>query len=229
MQYEIRGGNLPAVYCTLEQNEQVITESGGMSWMSPNMKMETHAGGIGKAFGRLLANEHMFQNTYTAEGGPGMIAFSSSMPGEIRAVEITPQKGIIIQKGAFLASETSVKLDTFFQKSMGKGLFGGEGFVMSKVSGQGMVFLEIDGSVVEYDLEAGQQIVIATGYLAAMDETCTLDIMTIKGVKNVLFGGESLFNTVITGPGKVLIQTMPITSVAKALLPHLPVGNVSVD
>ena len=223
MQYEIRGGNLPAVICQVEANESMVTESGGLAWMSPNMKMETHmSGGFGKAFMRSMAKEHMFQCTYTAEGGPGMIAFTSSFPGEIRAIEITPQKGIIIQKSAFLAGQPGVELSTFFQKKLGAGFFSGEGFILSKITGNGMVFLEINGSVVEYDLKAGESIVCATGYMAAMDDTCTMDIVQVKGVKNVLFGGESLFNTRITGPGRVLIQTMPITSVAEALIPYLP-------
>lgn len=223
MKYEIKGGNLPAVVCQVEANESMITESGGLAWMSPNMKMETKAtGGIGKAFGRAFASEHMFQCIYTAQGGPGMIAFSSSFPGEIRAVEITPQKSIIIQKSAFLASETSVELSTVFQKKLGVGFFSGEGFIMSKLSGHGTAFLEINGSVAEYILQPGEKIVCATGYLAAMSDTCTMDIVAVKGVKNVLFGGESFFNTQVTGPGKVWIQTMPIVRLAEALRPYLP-------
>lgn len=223
MRYEIKGDNLPAVLCHVEENEAMITESGGLAWMSPNMKMETHAtGGVGKAFARAFASEHMFQCTYTAEGGPGMIAFSSSFPGEIRAVEITPQHSVIIQKSAFLASETGVQMETILQKKIGAGFFSGEGFIISKLTGCGTAFLEINGSVVEYDLKEGEKIVCATGYMAAMEETCDLDIVSVKGVKNVLFGGESFFNTVITGPGKVLIQTMPIPRVAAALIPYLP-------
>ncbi len=228
MNYEIRGGNLPAVVCEVNQGESMVTESGGMAWMSPNMKMETSTGGgLGKAFARVLANEHMFQNTYTAEGGPGTIAFASSFPGEIRAVEITPDRGLIVQKSAWLASEAGVELSTFFQKKLGTGLFGGEGFIMTKLSGQGTAFLEISGSAVEYDLQAGEQMTMATGFLAAMSETCSMDIVTIKGVKNVLFGGESLFNTVVTGPGKILIQTMPISRVAGSLIPYLPTSSGS--
>ena len=223
MRYEIKGDNLPAVVCYVESGESMITESGGLAWMTPNMKMETGAtGGIGKAFGRAFAGEHMFQCTYTAEGGPGTIAFTSSFPGEIRAVDITPSRGIIIQKSAFLASERGVEISTFFQKKGMVGFFGGEGFIMSKLSGQGTVFLEINGSVVEYDLQPGEKVVCATGFLAAMEETCSMDVVAIKGVKNVLFGGENFFNTVITGPGKVWIQTMPISALANALIPYLP-------
>ncbi len=222
MRYEIKGETLPVVVCKLEQNEQVITERGSMSWMSPNMKMETSGGGnIGKAFGRLVSGEAIFQNIYTAKGDPGLIAFASSFPGEIRAVKITPGNDLIVQKMAFLASERNVELSVFFRKKIGSGLFGGEGFIMQRLSGNGIAFLEIDGSAVEYELEAGQQIIIDTGYLAAMSATCSMEIQSVPGIKNMLFGGEGLFNTVITGPGRVILQTMPINNVAKTLQPFL--------
>ena len=204
----------------------MITEGGAMSWMSPNMKMETTSnGGIGKAFGRAFSGEKMFQNIYTAQGGPGMIAFASSFPGSIRAFEITPGQDMIFQKSAFLASEAGVQLSMHFRKKIGSGLFGGEGFIMQKVSGQGIMFAEFDGHVVEYELQPGQQIVIDTGHLAAMAATCSMDIQSVQGVKNMLFGGEGFFNTVITGPGKVWLQTMPISNVAGALRPYIPTGN----
>lgn len=167
----------------------------------------------------------MFQNIYTAQGGPGMIAFASSFPGSIRAFEITPGQDMIFQKSAFLASEAGVQLSMHFRKKIGSGLFGGEGFIMQKVSGQGIMFAEFDGHVVEYELQPGQQIVIDTGHLAAMAATCSMDIQSVPGVKNMLFGGEGFFNTVITGPGKVWLQTMPISNVAGALRPYIPTGN----
>lgn len=223
MKYKIEGGNLPAVICTLEDGESMITESGGMSWMSPNMKMETTSnGGIGKAFGRMFTGEAMFQNRYTAQGGSGMIAFASSFPGCIRAVEIAPGRELIVQKSGFLASETGVELSVFLQKKLGSGLFGGEGFIMQKLSGQGMAFLEFDGHVIDYELNKEQSIVVDTGYLAAMDATCTMEIKSVPGVKNALFGGEGLFNTVVNGPGKVYLQTMPINHVAAVLRSVMP-------
>ncbi|MCR5826347.1 MAG: TIGR00266 family protein [Oscillospiraceae bacterium] len=222
MKYEIQGGNLPVVVCSLENGETMITESGAMSWMSPNIEMSTNSGGgVGKMFGRLFAGEHMFQNQYTARG-QGMVAFSSSFPGSIRAVEITPGADVVVQKSAFLASEQGVELSTFFQKKMGTGLFGGEGFILQKLSGRGMAFLEMDGSCVEYELKAGQQIIISTGHLAMMDATCSMDVQSVKGVKNMLFGGEGLFNTVITGPGRVVLQTMPLNKFASQIVPYLP-------
>lgn len=222
MQYEIKGDTLPVVICKLEGGEQMITERGSMSWMSPNMKMETTSnGGVGKALGRMFSGEALFQNRYTAEGGPGMIAFASSFPGAIRAVEIAPGKELIVQKRSFLASEKTVELSVHFQKKIGSGLFGGEGFIMQRLSGHGVAFIEIDGHAVEYDLAPGQQIVVDTGYLAAMDATCSMEIKSVPGLKNMVFGGEGIFNTVVTGPGRVVLQTMPISNVAGSLAPYL--------
>ncbi|MBD5118743.1 MAG: TIGR00266 family protein [Clostridiales bacterium] len=222
MRYNITGEPMPVVICDVEANESMITEKGSMVWMSPNMEMQTSAGGIGKAFGRMFSGESMFQNIYTARGGPGMIAFASSFPGSIRAVDITPDHPVVVQKSGFLASEAGVELSVFFQKKAAAGFFGGEGFILQKLSGYGTAFLEFDGSIVEYDLQPGQQIVIDTGNLAMMDATCTVDVQTVKGVKNVLFGGEGLFNTVVTGPGRVVLQTMPISNFASSIASMLP-------
>ncbi len=222
MEYKIVGDTLPVVICNLQDGESMITERGSMSWMSPNMRMETTSnGGLGKALGRMFAGEALFQNRYTAVNGNGMIAFASSFPGCIRAFEVTPGNEVIVQKSGFLASETSIELSVFFQKKIGSGLFGGEGFIMQRLSGHGTAFLEFDGYVVEYNLQQGQEIVIDTGYLAAMDGTCSIEIQSVPGVKNALFGGEGLFNTVITGPGRVYLQTMPIGHVAGAISPYL--------
>ena len=225
MQYKITGEPMPVVICDLSAGESMITEKGSMVWMSPNMEMQTSAGGIGKAFGRMFSGESMFQNIYTAQGGPGMIAFASSFPGAIRAVEITPDRPVIAQKSAFLAAEEGVELSVFFQKKLGAGFFGGEGFIMQKLSGHGMAFLEIDGSSVEYDLGPGQPMIVDTGNLAMIDATCSIDIKSIKGVKNALFGGEGLFNTVVTGPGHIVLQTMPISGFAGAISAVLPNKN----
>ena len=223
MKYEIKGGELPVVICYLENGETMITERGSMSWMSPNMKMETTSnGGIGKALGRMFAGEALFQNRYTAEDGNGLIAFATSFPGEIRPWEIGPGSEVIVQKSGFLAAESGVELSVFFQKKLGAGFFGGKGFIMQRLSGHGTAFLEFDGSVVEYNLQPGQQIVVDTGYLAAMDATCRMEIKSVPGLKNMVFGGEGIFNTVITGPGRVWLQTMPISNVAAAIARLLP-------
>ena len=225
MQYKIIGDNFPTVICNLNAGEKMITESGAMAWMSPNMKMETVGGGVKKALGRMFSGDTLFQNHYTAQGGPGEIAFASSFPGRIVPIEIKPGMEFIVQKSAFLASETGVNLDIFFRKKLGAGLFGGEGFIMQKLSGQGICFIEIDGALHEYTLAAGQSIVIDTGYLAGMDATCTMDIQSVPGVKNMLLGGEGIFNTVVHGPGRVLLQTMPINAVAGALNPYIITSN----
>lgn len=223
MQYKILGDTLPVVECTLDGGETMITERGSMSWMTPNMKMETTSnGGVGKALGRMFAGEALFQNRYTAEGGPGTIAFASSFPGSIMAFDIAPGKNLIVQKSSFLASETGVELSVFFQKKFGAGLFGGEGFIMQKLSGNGTAFVEIDGHVVEYDLAEGQSMVIDTGYMAAMTDSCTMEIKSVPGIKNMLFGGEGIFNTVVRGPGHIWLQTMPISGVAATLRPFFP-------
>ena len=213
---------MPVVICELEPGETMITERGSMVWMSPNMKMDTNAGGLGKALGRMFSGESIFQNRYTAQGGPGLIAFASSFPGNIRAIEIGPGKSVIAQKSAFLASTAGVDLSVHFHKRLGAGFFGGEGFIMQKLSGTGIAFVEIDGSAVEYDLAPGQSMIVDTGNLALADETVSIDVQTVKGAKNVLFGGEGLFNTVVTGPGKVTLQTMPLSSFVNMVASCIP-------
>lgn len=213
---------MPVVICQLEDGESVICESGAMSWMSPNLEMETSGGGAGKVFGRMFSGEGMFQNRYTARKGAGMIAFASKFPGDIRAVEITRDSPVICQKGAFLASTEGVELSVAFQQKFSTGLFGGEGFIMQKLSGNGTAFIEIDGSTIEYNLEPGQQMLIDTGYLAMMDATVKMEIQKVKGLKNVMLGGEGLFNTLVTGPGRVVIQTMPISGFAAFIASLLP-------
>ena len=225
MRYEIKGETLPVVICYVDQGEVLITEKGAMSWMSPNMQMETVGGGVGKAFGRMFSGESMFQNRYSSMSGNGMIAFASSFPGQIKAFQIGPGRDMIVQKSGFLASEAGVQLSVFFQKKLGAGFFGGEGFIMQRLSGNGTAFVEFDGHIVEYDLAPGQQIIIDTGHLAAMEASCNLEIQSVKGIKNKLLGGEGFFNTVITGPGRVYLQSMPINNVADSLRPFFPSSN----
>ena len=222
MKYQIKGEPMPVLICQLESNETVVCEAGAMSWMTPNMQMETSGGGLGKMFGRMFSGESLMQNRYTAKNGAGMIAFASSFPGSIRAYEITPSTPIICQKKSFLACTQGVELSVHTQKKLGTGFFGGEGFIMQKISGKGTAFIEIDGSTVEYELAAGQQMVIDTGYLAMMDATVQMEIQQVKGVKNALMGGEGLFNTLVTGPGRVLVQTMPISNFAGVIAALLP-------
>ena len=225
MKYEINGGSFPVVICNLENGEKMITERGSMAWMSPNMQMETKGGGLGKMFSKAFSGESMFQNHYTARGSAGMIAFNSSFPGEIKAVEIAPGHEMIVQKSAFLAAEAGVELSIHFHKKLGAGFFGGEGFIMQRLSGYGTAFVEIDGDLMEYNLKPGQKIVVDTGNVAGFEPSVQMDIQTVPGAKNMLFGGEGIFNTVLTGPGRVWLQTMPIYNVANAIRPYIPTGN----
>lgn len=228
MQYEIKGAPMPAVICTLNKGEQMITEGGGMSWMSDTMTMQTTTnGGLGKALGRMLSKDKMFQNVYTANADGSFIAFASSFIGDILALEVEPGKEYICQKSAFLASTPGVNMETYFKKSLKTGIFGGEGFIMQKFSGQGTLFIEIDGSAVKYNLAPGEKLVLDTGHLVMMSSTCSIDTQTVKGAKNILFGGEGLFNTVVTGPGEVIVQTMPIPKLASSLIPYLPTSSNS--
>ena len=226
IRYEIEGGNLPVVICYPEAGQTLCTESGAMSWMSPNMKMDTNSGGgIKKALGRMFSGESIFMNEYTAQGGTGMIAFASTFPGSIIPYQVSEGNGIVVQKRGFLAMEKGLDLSVFFQKKLGRGFFGGEGFIMQRISGYGMVFLEIDGYCKEYNLGVGESIIVDTGYLAAMSDTCTMDIQPVQGAKNIFFGGEGLFHTRITGPGKVYIQSMPVINTAQTLSPYLNIND----
>lgn len=221
MRYNIEGDSLPIVEVNLDPNETIVTQGGGMIWMSPNLKMETSSGGLGKAFSKMFSGESIFQNRYTAMGGPGFITLASSFPGSILKFDISPNAPMVVQKSGFLASSAGVELSIFFNKKFGAGLFGGEGFIMQKLSGQGIAFVEIDGYCKQYTLGAGQQLIVDTGNLSAMDATCSISIQKVPGVKNMLLGGEGLFNTVVTGPGRVFLQSHPISTVAAAIRPFI--------
>jgi len=221
MRYNVEGDNLPVLKVFLEAGEQIQCEAGAMSWMDEGIEMQTTAGGLGKMLGRMFTNENAFMNTYIANQN-GEIAFSSKFPGSIRAVEITPGNGLIVQKGAYLASAGNLTNEVYFQKRLSTGFFGGEGFLMRKFSGTGIIFLEIDGSAHEYDLQAGACKIIDTGYLAAMSESCAMEIRSVKGIKNKLFGGEGFFNTAVKGPGRIILQSMPISATATVLYQFMP-------
>ncbi|MGN0368071.1 MAG: TIGR00266 family protein [Wujia sp.] len=221
MEYSIEGGNLPVVKIHLTQGEIVTCESGAMSWMDDEIEMQTSAGGLGKMLGRMVTREHAFLNTYYAKRD-GEIAFSAKFPGSIRAVEITPGNGLIVQKGAFLASFGDIQSEVYLQQRLGSGFFGGEGFLMRRFTGRGLVFLEIDGSAHEYQIATGDCKIVDTGYVAAMSESCSMEIRRIKGAANIFFGGEGLFNTVVHGPGTVIMQSMPIGATAMQLYQYMP-------
>ncbi len=225
MKYNIEGGNLPAVVIELEAGETIISEAGGRTWMrGPIVTDTTSGGGIGKVFGRMFTGESLFLSKYTANGN-AEIAFTSSFPGRIIARELAAGESIICQKTAFLCGAGDLDLSIHFRKRIGAGLFGGEGFIMQKVTGPGIVFVELDGYSPEYELAPGETLVCDTGVVAMMDETCNMDVQMVKGAKNIFFGGEGLFDTVVTGPGKVYLQTMTIPKLASLLAPYMPTNN----
>ena len=215
METRIVGEELPVVICKLKAGETVLTENGGMSWMDSGITMKTTTnGGIMKGLGRALAGESIFMNTYTAEKDDVEIAFASCFPGEILEFNLKEGETIIAQKRAFLCAENTVDISMHFRKKIGAGFFGGEGFIMQKMTGPGKVFLEIDGSLVKKELQTGEKLKIDNGHLAAMTSKVDLNIETVKGVKNIVFGGEGLFLTTLKGPGTVWIQSMPVSKLA---------------
>lgn len=220
MEARILGDGLPVVTCKLKNGESVITENGGMSWMEDGIEMKTTTnGGIMKGLGRAFAGESIFMNIYQAQREGAEISFASSFPGQIIEMDLAEGETIIAQKRAFLCGESTIDIQMQFRKKLGAGLFGGEGFIMQKITGPGKVFLEIDGNVVKKELAAGEKLKIDNGYLAAMTKDVNLDIETVKGVKNIMFGGEGLFLTTLTGPGTVWIQTMPVSKLAGMFYP----------
>ena len=227
MKYQILGNTMPAVQIQFDvPGESMFTQSGGMAWMSDGISMTSNMkGGLGKSIGRMFSGESLFMATYTAQVPGAYIAFASTVAGEVLPVDVGACGGLICQKGAFLCAQAGVELNITFSKRFSAGLFGGEGFIMQRVSGQGTAFLEIDGHVKEYELAAGQSMLIDTGYLAAMEGSCTMDITTVKGLKNKFLGGEGFFNTVVTGPGRIWLQSMPVTQLAGAIRPYIPTGN----
>lgn len=222
MEAKIIGDMLPAVTCKLQKGESVITENGGMSWMDDGITMKTTTnGGIMKGIGRAFAGESIFMNLYTAEKDDVEIGFSSCFPGQILEFDLKEGESIIAQKRSFLCSEKTVDIAMKFRKKLGAGFFGGEGFIMQKITGPGKVYLEMDGNVIKKELAPGEKIKVDNGYVAAMTQDVDLSIETVKGVKNVLFGGEGLFLTTLKGPGTVWLQTMPISKLSSLLY----VGN----
>ena len=223
METRVTGDSLPVVICKLNRGEQIITEKGGMSWMSNGFNMETSTnGGLLKGLGRALSGESIFMNTYTATEDGAEIAFASSFPGRILEFDLAQGQSIVAQKSAFLCSEKTVNLSMHFQKKFGAGLFGGEGFIMQKIDGPGKVFLEIDGDIVEKTLAPGEVLKVDNGYVAAMESTVQMNIETVKGMKNIFLGGEGLFLTTLTGPGKVYLQTMPVSNLVGMVASRIP-------
>ena len=226
MRYELIGTIMPAVEVTLSSGKAMYTQSGGMCWMNENMKMSTNTrGGLLKGIGRMFAGESIFMATYTATSDPGIVAFSSTVPGEILPVDLSSYRSLICQKGASLCAEDSVHTEITFTKKLSSGLFGGEGFILQRLSGSGMVFLEIDGNKVIKDLAPGESIKVDTGNLVAFEDTVNYEIEMVKGGMNIFLGGEGLFLTRLTGPGKVIFQTQNFAEFAGRIAGLIPTGS----
>ena len=224
MRYQVIGDTMPAVEVTFDQpGESMYTQSGGMSWMSEGVSMDSNMrGGIGKSLGRMFSGESIFMATYRAERPGASIAFASTVAGEVLPVDIGACGGLIAQKGAFLCAQNSVELSMAFTKKLSAGLFGGEGFILQDIHGSGMAFLEIDGDKVEKVLAPGEVLKVDTGNVVAFEKTVSYEIETVKGLKNIFFGGEGLFLTKLTGPGRVILQTQNFNEFAGRIISMIP-------
>jgi uncharacterized protein (TIGR00266 family) len=221
--YRIDGTVLQVVTIELQPGETIYSESGGMAWMTSNVEMTTGSGGgLGKMFKRALAGETLFITDFFVRGGRGIVAFASEFPGKILPFDLKTGESLIVQKDAFMCAEKTVDLDLSFRKRLGTGLFGGEGFIMQKITGPGLAFLEVDGEVVEYSLGPGEVLKVDTGHLAAMESTVDFDVTMLKGFRNILLGGEGLFLASLRGPGKVWLQTMPMAKLARKVAQFMP-------
>jgi len=222
MQFEIKGDLLQTVEIRLKAGESVYTESGGMAWMMGNIEMSTGTkGGLMAGLGRKLAGESLFMTTYTAKQD-GLIVFTPEAPGKVLDIHLQDGQSLICQKDTFMLADSSVKLEMFFQKKLGAGFFGGEGFILQKISGPGTAFLEIPGDVRLYNLPDGKSMKVDPGHIAAFEPTVSYDIQMVKGVKNILFSGEGMFLATLKGPGKIWLQSMPLSNLAKKLAKYLP-------
>lgn len=221
--YRLDGTTLPVVTIELEPGEVIYSESGGMSWMTGNVEMKTHSGGgLGRMVKRALSGESLFITDFFVNQGRGTVAFASEFPGKIIPFNLRSGESIIVQKDAFMCAEKSVDMDMHFRKRLGTGLFGGEGFIMQRITGPGLAFIEVDGEVIEYELQPGQQLKVDTGHLAAMESTVDFDVTMLKGFRNILLGGEGLFLASVRGPGKVWLQTMPMSKLAQKIAQFMP-------
>ncbi len=226
--YRLDGTIMQTVELTLSGEQRIFSESGGMCWMDEGVEMETKArGGFLKSIGRLFGGESFFLTHYRSRDGRSRkITFASEFPGSILPFHLAARASLIAQKDAFMVADDSVTLSVEFTKRLGAGLFGGEGFVLQRLTGPGTAFLEVCGELVERDLQKGETVLVDTGHVAAFDPTVEYDIRLVRGIKNVLFGGEGLFLAALTGPGRIFLQSMPVTGLARALAPYIrPAGG----
>jgi uncharacterized protein (TIGR00266 family) len=225
MEYTINGTVMQALEIALVRGESIYTESGGMAWMTDGIDMKTSGkGGLGAMIGRKLAGESMFMTTYTCLVETGHITFTPESPGKVIPLNLRAGYSMIAQKDAFMCAEVSVQLEMHFRRKLGAGLFGGEGFVLQKLTGPGLAFVEIAGEVQMVDLQAGERLKVDPGHIAMYEPTCSYDVEMVKGVMNMFAGGEGLFLATLTGPGKVWLQTMPISNLAQKISTYITKG-----
>ncbi len=224
MKYEIIGKTVPTVEVTLNHGEGLYTQSGGMAWQTEGISMSTNArGGVMKSLGRMFTGESIFMSSYKAEVDNAKIAFAATVPGDIIPINVAElPAGMILQKRAFLCAEENVNLKVEFTKKFSSGLFGGEGFVLQRAIGNGMLFIEVDGDPVIKELAAGEVLKVDTGNVVAFEPTVKYEIETVKGMKNIFLGGEGLFLTRLTGPGKVIIQSQNFSDFAGRIASLIP-------
>jgi uncharacterized protein (TIGR00266 family) len=227
MQSRITGTTMPVLEFTLEPNESIISEAGELSWMTSAIQLTTHTqlgggGGIFGALKRVAGGGTLFMTEYRAMGGPGEIAFATKVPGHILPVEVAPGHEFMIHRHGFLCATPQVQLGVGFQQSLGAGVFGGDGFLLQKVSGQGTAWLELSGEVILKELRPGETLRVHPGHVGAFQASVSFQITTIPGIKNMIFGGDGIFLASLTGPGKIWLQTLPISKLAHQLMEYMP-------
>lgn len=226
MRYEIIGKTVPAVEFTLNRGESIYSQRGGMTWQTDGINMKTNArGGVMKSLGRMFTGESIFMNTYTANIDGAKVAFATTVPGDIVSINVGKNNGFTVQKSSFLCAEPGVDMSIAFTKKFSAGLFGGEGFVLQKAKGNGMLFLEVDGDPVERILAPGEVLKVDTGNVVGFESTVSYEIETVKGLGNIFLGGEGLFLTKLVGPGRVIIQSQNFGDFAGKILGMMPKNN----
>ncbi len=223
LEYTIDGTTLPVVTVHLTPGQRIFSSSGGMSWMTDAVEMDTNSGGgLGKMFKRALSGESLFIVDYFVNQGRGEVAFAAEFPGQIKVLNLAEGQQVIVQKDSFMCAEKSVDVDMHFRKKLGAGLFGGEGFILQKLTGAGQAFVNFDGEIVEKELAAGEVLRVDTGHVAMFEPTVNFDVQMLRGFKNILLGGEGLFIATLRGPGKVYLQTMPMSKLAARIAQFMP-------
>jgi len=227
MQSRITGTTMPVLEFMLDPNESIISEAGELSWMGSSIQMTTHTqfgggGGIFGAIKRVAGGGSLFMTEYRAMGVPGELAFATKLPGHIVPVEVAPGHEYMIHRQGFLCATPQIQLGVGFQQSLGAGIFGGDGFLLQRVSGQGTAWLELSGELVMRDLKPGENLRVHPGHVGAFQASVSFQITTVPGIKNMIFGGDGIFLASLTGPGRVWLQTLPISKLAHAIEKYLP-------